>query len=580
MPTDNRISTLPEINLLYSDIDLLEPLTGASSNADADVLFLITKSGVKNEKITFKNLKSSILGNTVALTGNQTISGEKTFADICTFEDTVFLNEVVDTTFEGDISGYNFVAHTGRFEKLGIGSGFANKTREPQYDLHVEGDVCIEGEFNAVGEIQFGGNLGLNDVTVSGDLFVGGSGVFDDGIHVSGDANFSGNFEVAGTGNFSGDFNVSGDIGVGNKILHVGDEDTFLQFEEDSLTLQAATSKIAISEQELEMVVSGDKKFFVDSQGRLAINTNDILGDLSMSGDAYVEKLYVTGQHGAWEELTPKGYDESVHFSTSLIGGQDTYEIDFPKTFGSIPTVHATVNNNGAGDVVFFNISNITNSSYVITFNSQIVGNDYSIETKATATADYSLHQTTTQSFRHQIIEGSTEYTIDFPNSFLKKPVVSVNLERKTSYSVSDPGTLGDTFIDGWEYYIATDTDTWRRVTMSEIIRPAGSTGDTAFDSDFYYVCIDGTLWGKIPLVASTKTVLGTESEGDVEYSNNYIYVFTDSQWKESPISTWISESGATIVPYMISDITESSFQINFSAPLTSQYFVHAIASR
>lgn len=580
MPTDNRISTLPEINLLYSDIDLLDPLTGANSNADADVLFLITKSGVKNEKITFKNLKSSILGNTVSLTGAQTISGEKTFADICTFQDTVFLNEVVDTTVEGDISGYNFVATTGRFEKLGIGSGFADKTREPEYDLHVEGDVCIEGEFNALGEIQFGGNLGLNDVTVSGDLFVGGSGIFDSGIHVSGDANFSGNFEVAGTGNFSGEFNVSGDIGVGNKIFHVGDEDTFIQFEQDTVTLQAGTSKVEISDQQLDMVVDGDRKFFVDDQGRLAINTNDVLGDLSMSGDAYVEKLYVTGQHGAWEQLVPKGYDESVHFSTNLIGGQTTYEIDFPKTFGSTPIVHATISNNGAGGVVFFNISNITNSSYFISFNSPLVGNDYSVETQATSSSDYSLHQTTTQSFRDQIIEGDAEYTITFPDAFTKKPVVSVSLERKISYSISDPGTPGETFVDGWEYYIATATDTWRRVTMAAIPRTVGSEGDTDFDSDFYYVWIYDNIWGKIPLATSSKTITGTETEGDVEYSNNFLYVFTDSQWKESAIATWISESSATIIPYMISDITETSFQINFASPLGSQYFVHAIASR
>jgi hypothetical protein len=91
MAVDNRISTLQEISSLYSDIDLLDPtlIPSGQENADADVLFLITKSGVKNEKITFKSLKSSIVGNTVSLTGNQTISGEKTFADICTFRDTV-----------------------------------------------------------------------------------------------------------------------------------------------------------------------------------------------------------------------------------------------------------------------------------------------------------------------------------------------------------------------------------------------------------------------------------------------------------------------------------------------------------
>lgn len=580
MPTDNRISTLPEINALYSDIDLLDLTAPTDPNVDADVLFLITKSGVKNEKITFKNLKSSLLGNTIALTGNQIISGEKTFADICTFEDTVFLNEVVDTTVEGDISGYNFIAHTGRFEKLGVGTGFANKTRVPEYDLHVEGDVCIEGEFNVLGEIEFGGSLGLNDVSASGNLYVGGSGVFDQGLNVNGFVDISGDLSVEGTGTFGGDLNVSGDLFVENKIVHEGDTDTFIEFSQNSIDLQAGTSKVSIADDKLEMIVGGEKKFFVDDQGRLAINNNDPIGDFSMSGSAYVQELYVTGQNGAWELLTPRGYDETVHFTTNLLSGESNYTIDFPKTFGSTPTVHATLNNEGGGDVLFFNISNVTSNSYSITFNSTVPNNNYYVETKAATTGDYSLHQTTTQSFREQIIEGNTEYTINYPDTFSTKPVVSVTLERKTSYSVSDPGTAGDTFIDGWEYYIATDTDTWRRVTMAEVIRPAGSVGDTAFDTDFYYVCIDGTLWGKIPLAISSKTIAGTETEGDVEYSNNYIYVFTDSQWKEAAISTWISESSATIIPYMISDITESSFQINFAAPLGSQYFVHTIASR
>ena len=578
MPTDNRISTLPELSVLYSDIDLLAPVDPSASNADADVLFLITKSCVKNEKITFKNLKSSILGNTVSLSGAQTISGEKTFADICTFSGTVFLNEVVDTTVEGDISGYNFVATTGRFEKLGVGSAFADKTREPEYDLHVQGDVCIEGEFNALGEIQFGGNLGLNDVTVSGDLFVGGSGTFDSGIHVSGDANFSGNFEVAGTGNFSGDFNVSGDIGVGNKIFHVGDEDTFIQFEQDSVTLQAGTSKVAITDQELEMVVGGDKKFFVDDQGRLAINTNDVLGDLSMSGDAYVEKLYVTGQHGAWEPLVPKGYDESVHFSTNLIGGQTTYEIDFPKTFGSTPVVHATLQSESGEPVRFFNISNITNSSYFISFDQALTSDKYSVETQSTANTSYSLHQTTTQSFKDYVIEGQDNYTITYPSSFAKSPTVSATLERKISFSATDPGDPGETFVDSWEYYIAVDTDTWRRSTMAEVIRTESFAGDTDFDNDFYYVCIDDTLWGKLPLATSTKSDAG--SLGDFEYDDNYIYVLTAEGWKQSAVATWTSESSATIVPYMISEITDTDFKINFASALTSQYYVHVIASR
>jgi len=577
MPTDNRISTLPELSVLYSDIDLLSPVDPSASNADADVLFLITKSGQKNEKITFKNLKSSILGNTVALTGAQTISGEKTFADICTFEDTVFLNEVVDTTYSGDISGYNFVAESGLFEKLGIGSGFADKTRVPEYALHVEGDVCIEGEFNALGEIEFGGSLGLNDVTVSGDLHVNGSGVFNSGLHVSGGADFSGSIDVVGTGNFGGDLNVTGDISVTNKIAHVGDDDTYIQFSDDQVAIKATGSSVVVGES-IEFSVSGDKKLVVDSDGRLLINSDTALGQLSMSGSAYVDELYITGQNGGWEKLVPKGYDESVHFTTNLIGGETTYEIDFPKTFGSTPVVHATLQSERDEQVRFFNISNITNASYFISFDQALTSDKYSIETQATSTASYSLHQTTTQSFKDYVIEGGDNYTITYPSAFAKSPTVSVTLERKISFSATDPGDPGETFLDSWEYYIAVDSNTWRRATTAESIRAAGSAGDTDFDNDFYYVCIDDTLWGKLPLATSTKTDAG--NLGDFDYDDNYIYVLTSEGWKQSAVAVWNSESSATIVPYMISDITDSDFKINFASSLTSQYYVHVIASR
>ena len=98
------------------------------------------------------------------------------------------------------------------------------------------------------------------------------------------------------------------------------------------------------------------------------------------------------------------------------------------------------------------------------------------------------------------------------------------------------------------------------------------------FDNDFYYVCIDGTLWGKLPLAASTKSDAG--SLGDFDYDDDYIYVLTAEGWKQSAVATWTSESSSTIVPYMISDITDTDFKINFASALTSQYYVHVIASR
>jgi hypothetical protein len=579
MPTDNRISTLPEISILYSDIDILDPIPSSTGQSDADVLFLITKSGVKNEKITFKNLKSSILGNTVALTGNQIISGEKTFTDICTFEDTVFLNEVVDTTQSGDISGYDFVGTTGYFEKMGVGPNFANKSRQPTCDLHVEGDVCVEGKLNALGEISFSGALGVNDIDASGNLFVNGSGFFHSGLDVYADCEVSGDLNVQGYSNFAQDINVSGDLNVGHKIIHHQDDDTFISFEDNQITFQAGSgNKLSVSQDETAFYVSGEQKVGLNSSGQFSINTDSPIGDLSVSGDAYIEKVYITGSNGDWQQIIPQKYDESVNFTTNLIGGQEIYEIDFPKTFGAPPIVHASLRNDQGGDIRFFNISNISTQSYHISFNDTIPDNNYYVETSARTTDDYSIHDTLTQSFRTQIIEGNTDYTINFPSAFTKTPIVSVTLERKSSYTPTDIGTAGDTFIDGWEYYVATDTNTWRRVTMAEIIRTEGAAGDTDFDNDFYYVCIDGTLWGKIPLVTSTKSDAG--NLGDVQYDNNYIYVLTAEGWKEGAIATWPAESSVEILPHMISNVTENSFQINFAGTLASQYFVHTVASR
>lgn len=578
MATNNRISTLPEVNILHSDVDF-SSLPTPTGQTDDDVLFLITKSGAKNEKITFKTLKSSILSNTVSVFGDQIISGEKTFADICTFEDTVFLNEVIDTTYSGDISGYLFVGETGVFEKIGVGPNFANKTRSPQYALHVEGDTLIEGEFTVDGALEFQGGLGVNDINASGNLTVEGDVYFNQNLNVLNNIDVSGNLSVDGDTTFKQDVTVSGDLNIGNKITHNNDQDTFVEFTEDQISINAGLqNKLLISQDEIEFHVGGEKKSFIDNQGRFGVNTDSPLGELTVGGDAYVENIYVTGQNGGWEKITPKGYDEAVNFTANLNQGQDTYQINFPKTFGVIPTVNATLKNSGGGEVLYFNILNVEKDSFSVMFNKTVPNDNYSIETKAVVDDQYSLHETVSKSFRSQIIEGSAEYTINYPTPFTKTPVVSVSLEGKTSYTVNDSGTPGDSFVDGDEYYLAVDTDTWRRVTLASVTRDAGNEGDTDFDDDFYYVCFGGVSWGRAPLAESNKTDPG--SLGDIDYDTNFLYVFTSTGWKETAVATWPSSALSEIVPYMISDITETSFKINFESILTSQYYVHSIISR
>jgi len=113
------------------------------------------------------------------------------------------------------------------------------------------------------------------------------------------------------------------------------------------------------------------------------------------------------------------------------------------------------------------------------------------------------------------------------------------------------------------------------------VIRTESFAGDTDFDNDFYYVCIDDTLWGKIALTSLDGNPEPSDSDEDgFDYDDNYIYVKTSEGWKRAAVAAWTSESSATIVPYMISEITDTDFKINFASALTSQYYVHVIASR
>jgi len=172
MNKDNRVSNLPEILSLSSD-QVADPFPHQAklapyNNADDDALLLITRSGSHNEQIKFRNFKKSVLENSVYLTGNQLISGEKTFADTCTFESTIYINEIIDITQTGDISGNIFVGESGLFEKIGIGLDFT--------DRRIVKDT-FSAYPNRSGEdysFSFGGGIDPN--TYSGALdFSGGS---------------------------------------------------------------------------------------------------------------------------------------------------------------------------------------------------------------------------------------------------------------------------------------------------------------------------------------------------------------------------------------------------------------------
>lgn len=103
MNKDNRISTLPEVlKLNASELSHFPTEFVDTGSDDDDALFLVAKAGIQNEKINFKNLKSSILDSSVLLTGNQTISGAKTFQDLVNFDGGIFANNLFVKSSNGE----------------------------------------------------------------------------------------------------------------------------------------------------------------------------------------------------------------------------------------------------------------------------------------------------------------------------------------------------------------------------------------------------------------------------------------------------------------------------------------------
>lgn len=431
MAKDNRVSSMIEVTGLYADIDNLiplgEPPIGVPS--DEDALFLIAKSGVENQKITFKNLKGSILGNSVLLTGNQTISGEKTFADVCTFEDTVFLHEVIDTTVEGDISGYVFQGNSAAFIQLGVGEKFADQTSAIEYGLQVEEDVLISGDLTVQGQTELEGDLKLRNLEVTGDLYVEGSGDFGGNIHVGDTLYTQNDAYISGSGVVNSDLYVSGNLNVDNVIYNNQNNNVKIDFSNNGLKLTTEKSSIDIKDEEIKFTSNNEEALVINSEGKILIKSDDPLGDVNVSGDAYIDNLYSQSSDGSWTKIFAETQDQSVYFSTPLRRGREDQLIELPKTFGSIPNIQNSVEILNEAEPISINFSGVNENSFTVFFDRTLDTNDYILHTQASVGGSTSINQTTTQSFVSSIVAGSSSYNISYPEVFSSKPSVSVNLE-------------------------------------------------------------------------------------------------------------------------------------------------------
>lgn len=625
---------MQEVSRLFADINVpASYIPQPSGNNDDQALLLISRSGSHNEKISYGDFKNSLLDNVVCLTGDQLISGEKTFADVTTFLSRTNINEIIDITETGDISGNVFVGETGLFQKVGVGLHFTRRemldesffnrpsksgdwksitfgggVKDPTYlfgadfsgeqinlstesesknvyqpsgyyaamipdahqnnldtflddhdlfpdelhyemggawvgiefeepffykginifpsdnldfaaedfkvlgsnngeswtTLHVESgldtasypastsgnqffleDYLTTGfshyryvptkiinadqwkikhfNFRGVKDLRrpftqnpthtlhiSGDSLFVGDVTISGNTFITGNNrvvgdsFFRGDIRQTGDftqtgdntrfgdAYLSGTLNVTGDVDIYGDLMVTGDIGLNEYLYHNEDEDTYLRFTDNQITISAGDeTQIKIRESGdgdfISFTTSGQERARILNDGKFAINSEEALGQLSVTGDSYLERLFVTGCTGEWLQVMGTS-DETVTFATEIMGGQDRYQIDFPKTFGSTPVLSIGLQNDHGAPIVPHMISGVTQSEFNLLFTTFLAHDTYIVHTTARPPKS-SQYRTVTQSFATDLVAGQDLHQIIFPEPFSVAPVVSATVE-------------------------------------------------------------------------------------------------------------------------------------------------------
>ena len=326
---------------------------------------------------------------------------------------------------------------------VGVKSYTKIRTVDPTHTLHVSGNSLfigpvtisgnsrLKGDHLVIGDSFFNGNI-----TITGNLYQTGNST------LIGDTSLSGHLSVTGDVNISGNLTVTGDIGLGEKLYHIEDEDTYLQFQDDLVRLKAGNqSEILISESSEDYIAfstNNQERARIDNNGALIINSTEAIptSELSLTGDAYLERLYVTGDDGVWTKVKG-GSDEVTSYKTRLTKGSDHYIIDFPKTYGIAPVLSLSLENgNHGGPMIPFMVSGVTTQQYGINFGTALPNDNYFVHTTARPSGESSYQKTVTQTFFTDLSAGNDTYFIEFSNSFEVPPIVSCVVETASAVRV------------------------------------------------------------------------------------------------------------------------------------------------
>jgi hypothetical protein len=488
---NKRISDLPERQTLFSD-SLPEPFpsfaraTTPSTN-DQNSFLLIARPKVRNEKISFANLRASILDNSIYLTGEQLTSGKKTFVDSCTFLGRTNISEAIDITETGDISGNIFVGDSGLYQNLGVGSNFFERRSDTDDTLDISGDSCFIEDITQTGNRrQLGDLFQIGGISLSGDYFItGNSKIFGNTVQF-GDINFLGSFSQTGDNYTQGKKTITGNIDLGEYLYHHNDIDTFVRLRNHNIDLNAGSeTKIQLQENngndddEMIFTTSGVEQMRLTQKGFLSINSSEPIGELSVSGKAFTQDGFIFDNPDKKFYKIFGGDDETVAFKTSLTNnlsessqvGQDEYKINFPKTFKTHPVVSVSLEHRNGGIIPPLIITDVTRHDFIVKFAAPLLDKEYFLYTTALSPSilnevngiyydeypyvtcsDHAQNRHGIQRFYTRLQKDSDEHEIFFPFGYQDAPAVTLTLEGPNKiipYAISSVNSSSYTIIFG-----------------------------------------------------------------------------------------------------------------------------------
>ena len=211
---NSRISDLSQKQVLLSN--------GFDQFADDNSLFIMAREKSHNESVAYKDLKVSINDYSVLITGDQNITGEKSFYDNAFFKKDVRIDG--DLRVQGDVFNLQFRDNSGQDLDQYLTNLDSNLSVAGNAELL--SDVIVSQNFTTVGDTELQGDAVLkNNLNVEKKSSFIGDSDFQSDVEIVGNQNLSGLLTVHDNAEFKKNVLVGKDLTVQGDVFNIKFED-------------------------------------------------------------------------------------------------------------------------------------------------------------------------------------------------------------------------------------------------------------------------------------------------------------------------------------------------------------------